>query len=249
MDRPRLISTLAAVLPAQLSSDLVDEFLSIRLDVATGTLGRSAPGKFVETVVQVLQHLESGSYSQKPNVDSYLKNLDEEAVKLPEGLRLCAGRIARAAYTLRNKRNIAHKGAVDPNTYDLRFTHGAAQWIVAELLRIVTSDSMEKAGRLIDEVMAPVGGLVETFEDKTIVLDDLPAREEILLLLHHAYPAVVAKSTLTTSMNRRDESTVRKTLRALWSERLIEELGSDGYMLTQRGFAAAVGVANELLKR
>jgi hypothetical protein len=47
---------------------------------------------------------------------------------------------------VRNKRNIAHKGEVDPNTIDLAFAHHAAAWIMAELVRISTSVSMEEAG-------------------------------------------------------------------------------------------------------
>jgi hypothetical protein len=249
MDRSGLVAALSAILPGNLCEELVDEFLAIRFDLATSTLGRSAPGKFVEAVVQALQQIEMGQYAPKPNVDEYLRNLDDTAGSLPEGLRLCAGRIGRAAYTLRNKRNIAHKGAIDPNTYDLRFTHGAAQWILAEFLRVATNDSMEKAGKLIDQVMAPVGGLVEDFGSKALVLDELPAREEILLLLQHSYPSPVAQGEIMRSMDRRDESTVRKTLRALWSEKLIEEVAAQTYTLTQRGFSAAVAAATELTLR
>ena len=51
-------SALAHMLPSKLASDIVQEYKTIREDVATGTLGRAAPGKFVETFVQILQHLE-----------------------------------------------------------------------------------------------------------------------------------------------------------------------------------------------
>lgn len=56
-------------------------------------------------------------------------------------------------------------------------------------------------------------------------------------------------SEIMRSMDRRDESTVRKTTRALWSERLIEEVGGQRYTLTQRGFSAAVAIATELTLR
>lgn len=246
MDRFGLVGALSAILPNKLAEELVDDFLTIRQDLATSTLGRAAPGKFVETLVQVLQHLDAGNYDAKPNVDDYLKHLDATASNLPDGLRLCAGRIGRAAYTLRNKRNIAHKGSVDPNAYDLSFTHAAAQWILAELLRVATNDSMEKAGKLIDQVMAPVGGLVEDFGGKRLVLEDVAAREEILLLLHHAYPNPVPRTEIATSMDRRDASTVRKAIRSLWSERMIEEVEADNYKLTQRGFSAAIAVARDM---
>jgi hypothetical protein len=59
---------------------------------------------------------------QKPNVDEYLNRKAELESKLPEDLRICAARIARAMYTLRNKRNVAHKGQMDPNTIDIHVT-------------------------------------------------------------------------------------------------------------------------------
>src|SRR5215472_12773464 len=114
MDRASLVSALSGLLPRKLAEDLVESYVEVRQDVATKTLGRSAPGKFVETVVQALQQLESGTYETRPPVDAYLKGLESKAT-LDDDLRLAMARVARSMYTLRNKRNIAHKGAIDPN--------------------------------------------------------------------------------------------------------------------------------------
>src|SRR5262249_51559347 len=104
----------------------------MREDAATKTLGRASPGKFVETLVQLLQFKARGSYDPVPKVDDYLHKQVENEASLPEGLRFCAARIARSMYTLRNKRNIAHKNEIDPNTFDLAFVHHASSWIMAE---------------------------------------------------------------------------------------------------------------------
>jgi hypothetical protein len=149
MDIKSLEALLASRLPTQLATDLVAQFVQIRQDVASQTLGRSSPGKFVETVVQALQHLERGSFDRQPNVDNYLKNLESRATALPDGLRICAARVARAMYTLRNKRNILHKGEVDPNDFDLRFLLSGAQWITAELVREFSGTTMQQAGMLV----------------------------------------------------------------------------------------------------
>ena len=71
-----LIAELKEYLPVELAEDLVSQFMSIRTDVATETLERAAPGKFVETVVQVLQYLASGTYSKSfrsGEVENFLK--------------------------------------------------------------------------------------------------------------------------------------------------------------------------------
>src|SRR4051794_8034966 len=115
MTRDRLETALAKLIPATLASDLVEQFLQIRRDFSTKTLERASPGKFVETFVQCLQHIARGSFDPTPKVDQYLNNQVENELNLPDGLRFCASRIARSMYTLRNKRNIAHKNEVDPN--------------------------------------------------------------------------------------------------------------------------------------
>jgi hypothetical protein len=242
VDKSAIIGALSTKLPSGLAADLVEEFLAMRRDVQIGHLGGSAPGKFVETCVQVLQFLETGQYEPQPNVDKNLREMESRPSLLGDGLRICASRIARAMYALRNKRSISHKGEVDPNTYDLRLLHASAQWILAELIRTVTNVPMEQAGRLIDQVQAPVGGLIEDFGGKKLVLARMTAREEILILLHSHYPDFVPLADLMASADRRDKSTVRKVIKLLWEERLVQLAKNKGYKLTMAGLKAAIAV-------
>ncbi len=128
MQRDRLVAALTGLVGNDLAADMTDHFVKVRQDVATGTLERASPGKFVETFVQCLQQISQGSFSAHPSVDSYLNTQVENDTALPDGLRFSAGRVARAMYTMRNKRNIAHTGEVDPNRYDLVYLHHAASW-------------------------------------------------------------------------------------------------------------------------
>jgi hypothetical protein len=134
VDANRIAAALSNIIDPTLASEVVAHFIKIRQDFATKTLERASSGKFVETFVQCLQHIASGTYEQKPNVDDYLNRRAELEPKLPDDLRICAARIARAIYTLRNKRNVAHKGQIDPNTTDHAFAYHASAWIMAELL-------------------------------------------------------------------------------------------------------------------
>jgi len=106
MTPSELIDQLKSRLPSDIASDLINNFVQIRTDVITGTLERSAPGKFVETIVQVLQFLDDGQFDTTPKVDEYLRNLESRSTNLPEDLRVTLARVARASYTLRNKRSI-----------------------------------------------------------------------------------------------------------------------------------------------
>jgi len=237
-----LVSALSTSIPVSLAQDLVDSFLQIRQDVATSTLGRSAPGKFVESVVQTLQVLTVGKHDAKPNVDEFLRTIESSGSGLDDGLRLCAARICRAMYSLRSKRNIVHKGAVDPNTYDLQFLLAGAQWTVAELLRSSAGISMEEAGRLVKGITSPVGGIIEDFGGKRLVHGAHTIRKEALVLLQSYYPQMVFPNQISHDLDRRSASAIRNELRAMWRAKLVQGDRLEGYQLTKAGLAAAIEI-------
>lgn len=239
LERDRLVGLLEAKLPRRIAAALVDEFLQIRVDVATGTVGRSSAGKFVETTVRALQHLDDGAVQKKPDVDKYLRTLDSSGSTLDDGLKICASRVARSVYTLRNKRSIAHAGEVDPNTYDLAFLLHAVQWVLAEFVRVIAGSSMKEAGALVGAINAPVGGLVDDLGGRKVVLPDLSAQDEVLVLLHDQHPSPVAVSDLKAAMRRRAPSTIRNAINGLWRDKLIEGDAKSGYQLTAKGYDAA----------
>jgi hypothetical protein len=241
MDRDALVLAFSSTLPAELAEDLVDEFIAIRTDVATNTLGRSAPGRFVETLVQVLQFLETGTYDASSSVDTYLKGLESRASSLPDGLRICASRVGRAMYSLRSKR-IVHKSPVDPNRYDLRFIYAGAQWVLAELVATTSGLTMDEAGRLVEQIQTPVGGLVEVLHGKHLVHANVPIPEEILLLLLSHHPDSLARSEIEASLDRRAAGSVSNALGRLWKTKLTQRVGGR-YVLTEPGLRKALEVA------
>ena len=188
MTASQLTDELRKYLPSELAADLVNQFMSIRIDVTTETLERAAPGKFVETVVQVLQYLASGTYSKSfksGEVEDFLKNTEARPVNLPEDLRIVLTRVARGMYSLRSKRGIAHKSAIDPNIYDLRYLYFAAQWVLCEITRHILSADMDTAVKLVEFIQVPPSSLVEDFGDKRLVLREGRAEEELIILLFH----------------------------------------------------------------
>jgi Mn-dependent DtxR family transcriptional regulator len=239
VDEARLTAALSGILGSTLASELSSDLIKIRRDYATRTLERAVSGKFVETFVQCLQYIDTGTFDKKPSVDDYLGKKVENTT-LPDGLRVCAARVARAMYTFRNKRNIAHKNDVDINTHDLAFMHQGATWITAELLRNATGISMQEAGALIELVQAPVGTLVEEIGGTKIIHADVSVRAEILILFHSHYPDLVSVNSVLNSLSRRSAGTVRNRLRDLHADKLIHGDVKAGYRLTQSGYAVAV---------
>lgn len=242
-----LIDQLKENIPDDLAVDLVNDFVQVRSDIVTGTLERSAPGKFIETVVQILQFLDTGQYDKNPKVDDYLKNLESRSLNLSDDLKITLARVARASYTLRNKRSIAHKGGVDPNIYDLRYLYSATQWILSEIVRQVFSSDMYTAGKLIESIQVPVDLLVEDFGAKRLVLKARTTEEELLILLLHYYPVPILQSQIHQDMDRRARSTVSNIITATYNKRLVEGGKQQGYKLTTLGYNRATKLAKMLI--
>lgn len=247
MDEARLKAALAGLISPQLADELVGDFVKLRQDCATGTLERASPGKFVEVFVQVLQFLGQGAYEDKPNVDDYLGRKADHEGAVPEGLRICGARLARAIYALRSKRNIVHKNAIDPNRFDLALAHQGASWIMAELLRNATSISMHEAGALIELIQTPVGTLVEEIDGTRIVHADTSVRGEILILLHSHYPERAPQSSILSAMSARSPGSVRNRLGEMRTAKLIHGDKKTGYRLTQSGYQAALDEIRPIL--
>jgi len=249
MDEVRLTTALTPLLGADLAHHLTSNFVNIRRDLATRTLERSSPGKFVETFVQCLQHIATGKHDIKPDVDVYLFQKVENVTQLPEGLRICGARIARSVYALRNKRSIAHKNEIDPNTIDLAFVNQGAAWIMAELFRMASALTMQQAGELIDLVQSPVGTLVEEIDGTHLVHADLSIEGEILVLLHSQYPQHVPVKNIETSLKARSPKSVRNRLGEMKFHKLIHGDAASGYRLTTAGHAGAVAEIKTLTAR
>ena len=184
--------------------------------------------------------------TRKPNVDDYLNSRVENENKLPEDLRVCAARIARAVYTLRNRRNIVHKGMVDPNSYDLAFLHHATTWILAEFLRQASGITMEEAGSLIAQIHAPIDEIVEEIDGVRLVHADVSLEDEIKLLLRSHYPEYVRLPAIKASLMSRNVGTLGNKLRELVSKKEIFGSPKDGYRLTQAGFKKVTEITQRL---
>ncbi len=243
-----LITSLSTKLPQQLANDLVEQFIELKKDVSSGTFSRSSCGKFVETVVQVLQFLETGTYDQSPSVDTYLKGLENRKSVLSDDLRICASRVARTCYTFRNKRNIAHKGLIDPNMYDLRYTFFCTQWLLSEIFRQIMITDMAYAGKIIEYIQIPVSTIVEEIDTQRIVFGEITVKDELLILLHSYYPNFLNRKSIGESMVRRGKSSISNAIHDLWSEKLLHHDQQKGYRLTQEGYKKAEQIIAKLLQ-
>lgn len=224
MTKEQIIIELAKVLPEKIARDLIDDFLELRQEVLQGILGKISAGKFVESAIQILQFLETGKYEAKPQIDKYLVGLESKKTNLDDGLKICVSRVLRAIYAVRSKRDIAHKGAVKKNEYDLRFIYHASQWSLTEIVRqILNPHNMTTAGKIIDLIQKPISSITEEFGNRKIVYGKYSAKEEILILLNEVFPEFLSHDYISRSLDRRSTSTIINALRELWQNKLIHK--------------------------
>lgn len=241
-----LIAALQGYVGTQLATDLVTDYLKVRQDYATRTLERAPCGKFIETCVQCFEYISTGKFSVKPDVDLYLDK-KAEGTSLPDGLRICAARVARSVYTFRNKRSIAHKNEIDPNIIDLGYIFYAASWIMAEFIRNASGVTMDEAARLITLLQTTVGPLIEDIDGTRLVHQVKGDRAAVLVLLESHYPTRVHLSDILKTFATRNALSIKKRIAELTQEQLIFGDKTAGYVLTNPGYNLAREEIEKLL--
>jgi hypothetical protein len=220
-----------------MATALVNEFVTIRRDAALNVVGRAAPGRFVESVVQALQFITTGTFDEAPGVARSLQ-LIESQKPLDDGLR-CVVQAARAMYLFRNKRGLAHNNRIEANVADLHYLFSSAQWITSELVRLLSPYTSDEARRLVQQVLAPAAGIVEDMGNRKLVLVELPVRDEVLVVLHSYYPSSPTQRQVLDSVNRASTRTVLNALEWLWKRKLVDGAPESGYTLTRTGILRA----------
>lgn len=241
-------------IPTELADDLLRYFLQIADDLRFKNLEKASVGKFVETVIQILQSLDPS----RPGYDSSVRNVDRELSStyesrslptVPDERRIPIVRISRAMYSFRSKRGMIHKNAIDPSGYDLEFAYNSAKWIVSELVGLADGISVEDASLLISQIQRPVLPLIENILGRPLVLsDNVTTAEEAVLVLYSAYHAreTLTRTELGKALDRRSPSSVTKALASLYRKRLIEGRGESGYRLSSLGVKEALNVMTRL---
>lgn len=246
----KVTALLSKHIESKLVSDLLREFANIKQDAILNTLGGGSPGKFVETVVQIMQYLENGRHDKQPAIDSYLKNIESKSTTLPDSLKLVVSRVARSVYSLRSKRGIAHKGEVDPNMMDLKYIFAGCQWILAELIRMFSTEAPDEAGKLIEYINITPSLVIEDFgEFRTVLKCKLKPTDELLTLLRYYYPNYVSVDQIYKDMKRKTKKTVGGAIGALYKNIWIDGSKSDGYKLTTSGYEEASSLVREISKK
>lgn len=233
---------LASGLPAVLVDELLDSYVEAKRRFH---LGDHRPqeiegGRFSEAVFRVLQQLCGLAVTplgkMLPRVDQLLVTL-ENAQGHADSVRVHIPRTLRLIYDIRNKRDAAHLAdGIDPNLQDATLVIGCMDWVVAELVRLHHGVTADDAQAIIEDLVTKEVPAVQEINGQPVILADLPAREQALLLLYRAGAGGLPLDELADALRATRRDHLRNRLKKLDEQKLVLHHPGDGrYYLTSRG--------------
>lgn len=158
-------------------------------------------GKLCETVVRLIQHELTGSFTPFGQQINNMAKVCENFASMPEAagkasLRLVVPKAISLIYTLRNKRGIGHVGGdVDANAIDGATIARVADWIICELIRIYHKMSLEEAEALVTSLAERnVPDVWVVGAHRRVLRNDLGYPDKALLLIYASTdPAVLVE--------------------------------------------------------
>ena len=188
-------------------------------------------GRFCEIVYSIIDGHAKGSYpakAHKPgNFVGACRKL-ESNTGIPRSFQILIPRALPALYEVRNNRGVGHVGGdVDPNHMDATLVVAVANWIMAELCRVLHNLSIDDAQRLVDSLAERRVPLVWRGANVRRVLDPKMKLKDQILLLMASSADTVSSDDLMKWCDSKNKSYFFKLLRKMHSNRLIE-MATDG---------------------
>lgn len=233
-----------------IDAPLVDQLLRAHSELKNNFfLGKHKPselegGHFVEVVIRILQFITTGKYTPLgqtlPRFDT--RELEKYA-QLPsaayhDSIRIHIPRAVFAVYGIRSRRGVGHVGGdVNPNLQDATITVATCDWVMAEILRLCYTCTLEEAQHLVDTVVARKVPLVQDFSGFLKVLDSsLSVPKQVLVLLYHRGATGASRQELGQWV-KASSGSVSTALNRLEHVQKYVHRAADQYFITRSGEA------------
>jgi hypothetical protein len=233
---------IAAGIPADVADALLDAYTEAKRRFHLGDLRPQEVegGRFSEGVFRVLEHVCGGSVTPLgktlPSVDRLLPRFENETAQ-PDAVRMHIPRTLRLIYDIRNKRDAAHLAdGIDANRQDASLVIANMDWVLAELVRLYHGVSPDDAQSIIDDLVTKEVPAVEEIDGQPIVLTDLQARDQALLMLYRAGAKGASLDELASWLRTTRKDNLRVRLAKLdVDKRLMLHPSTRRYHITGRG--------------
>lgn len=225
--REQVRSIIAGAYTGEIAAEVLKAYAEIEDNFRLGKWKASEldAGHFVEAVRRLLELQLTGTYTPFTEQlsrfsDATLKQY-ENATGHDDSYRMLIPRALKSIYNIRNKRGVGHVAGVSPNEMDATFILYSVKWVLAEIVRLNSTLSIEDTQSVIAQIVERELSLLWKEEGFVRVLHTkMRAREKVLVLLYDSQPRTDAE--LRDIAEYVSVSKFRGVLRDLHRERLIE---------------------------
>lgn len=201
--KAQFVASLAPPLPQEIIEHLVNEYQSIKQNLAYRRFRPSEldGGRFGECMLRLFQHLDGKPYTpfgiQVKDADTIINRM-QNISGLHDSVRLHIPKLVKLLIDVRNRRNVAHVGGdIDPNFSDSIFISQMSDWIMTEIIRMYYACSIDDANKMvrtINEIHVPIVATVDGFV--RVQNTNLDATQKVLVILYHKNPEKVSDTDL-----------------------------------------------------
>lgn len=228
--------------PEELIEEVVESYVEAKRRFHLGDHRPQAVegGRFSEGVFRMLQYATAGKCTplgkSLPSVNRLLTTLENVSGD-PDSIRLHIPRTLKLIYDIRNKRDAAHLADdIDPNLQDATLVVGNMDWVFAELVRLYHDVPADDAQTIIETLVTKEVPAVQEIAGQPVILNDLQAREQALLLLYRAGAGGATLDELATWLRTTRKDHLKDRLLKLDEQKLVlAHPTDDRYYLTRRG--------------
>ncbi|WP_432887447.1 hypothetical protein ACQPYH_05400 [Kribbella sp. CA-245084] len=185
-------------------------------------------GRFSEIVYSILRGHVDGSYpdtAYKPDdFPSACRNLGKaDKATFPQSVRLGIPRVLVGLYDIRNNRDVGHVGGdVDANHMDASYVLYAAQWVMAELVRLFHDTEVVVATEVVDALVDRTVPMIwEVAGRRRILQPSMKLADKTLLLLYGSITGV-NDTVLASDLKHARLRDYKKVLRSLDAQVMVE---------------------------
>jgi hypothetical protein len=185
-------------------------------------------GRFSEIVYTILRGYVDGSYPATASKPSNFPQSCEALAsanrsQFSQSVRLGIPRVLVGLYEIRNNRGVGHVGGdVDANHMDATYVLHAAQWVMAELVRLFHNTDVDTATKLVSALVARTLPMIWKVGESKRILDSTLNLADSTLLLLYGDSEPITDRTLARDLKQPRLSNYRRVLRRLDEQVLIE---------------------------
>lgn len=194
-------------------------------------------GRFAEAVLRAVEYKDKSVFTPigtQLNRQSVVSSA-EQNTSLADSLRFQIPRLAGLILDFRNNRNVGHLGAIDVNGMDSTFVLHAANWIVAELIRLETQMRPEEVQEEIKKIIERKVPIIEEIGGRLKCLNpSLDVKEKVFVFCYQKYPETIALDDLFDWTEYSNKGVLRRKLIELNKNGEVD-FRDNSVRLTKRG--------------